>query len=96
MEALARGNAQVDYKIAFLEGNVMWCDVIYFSTCLKQGRLEVWRSLSSCSVGEGLPPEKLHQQVLRSCVQVEALEGTLMLMASGYRGRSWGCSNIIA
>lgn len=53
MEALARGNAQVDYKNAFLEVNVMWCDVIYFSTRLKQGRLEVWHSFVIMLCGGG-------------------------------------------
>lgn len=88
----------------FSRGGV-WC-LQYLSmlssTYQEQARPEVWFSQPHHTLGEGLPLEKLHQQVLESCVQDQVMEGTItqasfslcaLLMVSG---KSWCCSNAIA
>lgn len=91
MEALARRNTQVglwSWENAavwhFSRGSV-WCLqylLMLPSTYQEQGRPEVWFSQPCHTRGEGLPSEKLHQQVLESCVQDQVTEGTIIQASS--------------
>ncbi|PKU32046.1 hypothetical protein llap_17649 [Limosa lapponica baueri] len=56
-----------------------------FSTYREQVRPEVWFSQSLPLYGEGLPSEKLHQQVLKSRVQEEVMEGRITEASSSKR-----------
>lgn len=47
------------------------------STYQEQVRPEVWFSQPCHPLEEGLPSEKLHQQVFKSCVQEEVTEGRI-------------------
>lgn len=75
---------------------------MFSSTCQEQGRPEVWFSQPRHTLGEGLPLEKLHQQVLESCMQDQVMEGTITQASSALCAllvvseKSWCCSNAIA
>uniref|UniRef100_A0A8C9G4R1 MYCBP associated protein n=1 Tax=Pavo cristatus TaxID=9049 RepID=A0A8C9G4R1_PAVCR len=62
MEALARGNTQVDYKNAFLEVNAM-CDVIYVSTYHKQVRPETKRKSHQTAASEHKALQNWHRNM---------------------------------
>lgn len=57
-----------------------------FSTYQEQVRPEVWFSQPLVVCGEGLPSEKLHQQVLKSCVQEDVMEGKITEASSSADG----------
>lgn len=72
------------------------------STYQERGWPEVWFPQPRHTLGEGLPLEKLHQQVLKCCVQDQIIEGTITQASSSLCAllmvseKSWCCSNAIA